>query len=110
MHDCEYGLQYFEGYPPVVNDEREADRVLRIIADTLPGAASGPCEQIMAGEDFSYYLEQKPGCFFFVGAGNEEGSSAPHHHPRFDVEERAMLHSAKLLIAVANDSASDLLE
>ncbi|QMV40286.1 amidohydrolase [Cohnella cholangitidis] len=110
MHDCEYGLQYFEGYPPVVNDEREADRVLRIIADTLPGTVSGPCEQIMAGEDFSYYLEQKPGCFFFVGAGNEEGSSAPHHHPRFDIEERAMLHSAKLLIAVANDSASELLE
>lgn len=105
MYSCDYKMSYFEGYPPVVNDEGEAWRVLRIIADVLPETASGPCEQIMAGEDFSYYLEQKPGCFFFVGAGKAEGNSPPHHHPLFDIEEKAMLNSAKLLIEVANDSA-----
>ncbi|QJD83492.1 M20 metallopeptidase family protein [Cohnella herbarum] len=108
MHGCEYKMSYFEGYPPVVNDEAEARRVLRIIADVLPETASGPCEQIMAGEDFSYYLQEKPGCFFFVGAGKPDGYSPPHHHPLFDIEEKAMLHSARLLIAVANDSAADM--
>ncbi len=108
MHGCDYEFHYFEGYPPVVNDEREALRVLRVIRDLLPETAAGPGERIMAGEDFSYYLERKPGCFFFVGAGSEEGSSAPHHHPLFDIEEKAMLHAARLLIAVADDSASDL--
>jgi amidohydrolase len=108
MYGCEYQLRYFEGYPPVVNDETEAGRVLRIIADLLPETASGPCDQIMAGEDFSYYLEQKPGCFFFVGAGSRDGTSAPHHHPKFDIEEGAMLQAARLLIAVSNDSASEL--
>ncbi|TFE31887.1 amidohydrolase [Cohnella luojiensis] len=107
MHGCEYRLAYFEGYPPVVNNEAEAGRVLRLIGEWFPESA-GPCEPIMAGEDFSYYLEQKPGCFFFVGAGSDDGSSSPHHHPRFDIEEKAMLHSAKLLIAVADDSALDV--
>jgi len=107
MYGCGYEFRYIEGYPPVVNDEQEAQRVLRIIAEQLPETASGPCERIMAGEDFSYYLERKPGCFFFVGAGNAEGTSAPHHHPAFDLDERAMLHAARLLIAVADDSAAD---
>jgi amidohydrolase len=107
MYGCEHKLQYFEGYPPVVNDDVEARRVLRIIGDLLPESASGSCDPIMAGEDFSYYLEQKPGCFFFVGAGSNDGTSAPHHHPRFDIEEKAMLHSARLLIAVSDDAASE---
>ncbi len=107
MHGCDYRFRFVEGYPPVVNDEREAERVLRIIAEQLPDGASGPCERVMAGEDFAYYLQRKPGCFFFVGAGKREGESAPHHHPMFDIEEEAMLHAARLLIAVADDSALD---
>ncbi|RKP55635.1 amidohydrolase [Cohnella endophytica] len=107
MHGCDYRFEYFEGYPPVVNDDKEASRVLRIISELLPDTFEGPCERIMAGEDFSYYLEQRPGCFFFVGAGASDGSSAPHHHPRFDLDERAMLNAAKLLIAIADDSALD---
>lgn len=108
LYGCEYKLQYVEGYPPVVNDEKEAHRVLRVISALLPESSAEPCERIMAGEDFAYYLEQKPGCFFFVGAGDAEGTSAPHHHPRFDIEEKAMLHAARLLIAVSDDAASEL--
>lgn len=107
LYGCEYNLKYIEGYPPVVNDAREANRVLRLISEMLPYSSKEPCERIMAGEDFSYYLQQRPGCFFFVGAGNEEGTSAAHHHPRFDIEEKSMLHAARLLIAVSDDAASE---
>lgn len=107
LFGCEYKLKYIEGYPPVVNDLTETSRVLRLISELLPNSSIEPCERIMAGEDFSYYLQQRPGCFFFVGAGNDKGTSAPHHHPRFDLEEKAMLEAAKLLIAVSDDAASD---
>lgn len=59
---------------------------------------------IMAGEDFSYYLQEKPGCFMFVGAGNvEAGIVYPHHHPKFDIDERSMLNAANLLLSMALD-------
>lgn len=48
----------------------------------------------MVGEDFAYYLLEKPGAFFLTGA-NLEGNDYPHHHPRFDIDEKAMLIAAK---------------
>jgi len=106
MHGTKYHFQYREGYPPVVNDESEAARVLKVANIALPDCRVVESERVMAGEDFSYYLQEKPGCFIFVGAGHENGTSAPHHHPMFDIDERAMLIAARLLIAVADDAAS----
>nr|WP_026298365.1 amidohydrolase [Cohnella laeviribosi] len=107
LHGVEANFQFVEGYPPVVNDEREARRILRVASALLGEDRVLECEPIMAGEDFSYYLNERPGCFFFVGAGREDGSSPPHHHPRFDIDERAMLVAARLLVAAADDSASE---
>lgn len=107
MHGTKFSFRYIEGYPPVVNDEAEAARVLRVARATLPEGRTAVSDKVMAGEDFAYYLQHKPGCFFFVGAGREDGSSAPHHHPLFDLDERAMLTAAKLLVAVADDAAAD---
>ena len=53
----------------------------------------------MGGEDFAYYLEQIPGTFFYTGAAPAE--PAPHHHPRFDIDERGMVVAAKVLAAAA---------
>ena len=45
----------------------------------------------MGAEDFSYFLEKKPGAFYFLGSRNEErGLTWGHHHPRFDIDESAM--------------------
>lgn len=107
MHGAEVKVTYYEGYPPVVNDADEAERFFRVASSILDPGDVRRCDGIMAGEDFSYYLRERPGCFFFVGAGAEDGSSAPHHHPRFDIDEKAMLTAAKLLVGVADDSAED---
>lgn len=59
---------------------------------------------IMGGEDFSYYLLERPGAFFFTGAGNPEIDAIyPHHHPKFDFDERAMVDAAKVLIQTTID-------
>nr|WP_318540564.1 hypothetical protein [Terribacillus saccharophilus] len=52
----------------------------------------------MTGEDFSYYLHDKPGAFFFTGAKKED-HYYPHHHPKFDFDERAMSIAAKTLLS-----------
>lgn len=105
MYGCSYKLSYDEGYPPVVNDPVEAARLFRV-AELFPDIVAVECPPSMVGEDFSYYLQRKPGCFFFVGAGKPGGASPPHHHSSFDIDERAMLHAARLLIAVADDAAA----
>ncbi|MED4600797.1 M20 family metallopeptidase [Paenibacillus validus] len=104
MHGATYTLDYKMGYPPVINHAEEADRFLRTAPQTFGEAGTKLSPLIMAGEDYAYYLEQIPGCFMFVGAGNRErGIVYPHHHPRFDIDENAMLHAAKLFVSMTLD-------
>ncbi|MBX3000437.1 MAG: amidohydrolase [Caldilineaceae bacterium] len=50
------------------------------------------------GEDFSAVLAQVPGNFFFLGARNDEaGINAPHHNPRFDIDERCLPQGVAIL-------------
>ncbi|TCZ79443.1 amidohydrolase [Paenibacillus albiflavus] len=104
MFHADYRFEYNRGYPPVINHAGEAERFKRVGQQVVDQAQVLESPQMMAGEDFAYYLQQVPGCFMFVGAGNEEqGIVYPHHHPRFDFDERAMLNGAKLLLAMALD-------
>ncbi|MCM3626337.1 M20 family metallopeptidase [Paenibacillus glycanilyticus] len=106
MYGAKYDYHMRIGYPPVVNDEQEAGRFFRVSGELFGEANTIRSEAMMVAEDFSYYLEKVPGCFMFIGAGNEEtGVVHAHHHPRFDIDERAMVHSAQLLIQMAEDFA-----
>ena len=50
------------------------------------------------GEDFSAVLARVPGNFFFLGARNDErGINAPHHNPRFDIDERCLPQGVAIL-------------
>jgi amidohydrolase len=98
--DSTYEFNYTRGYPAVVNHEAET-MYLKTIAENVPGVEEvydAPPQ--MGGEDFSYYLEKVPGTFFFTGA-MPEGDVYPHHHPKFDFKEEAMLLAAKTLGAAA---------
>jgi amidohydrolase len=108
QYGAEYSLDWRDGYPPVVNDEREAERFFAVARGLFGDDAVRRIRPLMAGEDFAYYLKRVPGCFMFVGAGNAEcGAVYPHHHPRFDIDERAMLSAARLLVAMADHYASE---
>ena len=54
----------------------------------------------MGGEDFSYYLQKIPGCFFFVGSAPEKNDilSTPHHCSHFDIDERSLLVGASVYL------------
>ncbi|WP_141903893.1 M20 family metallopeptidase [Lysinibacillus sp. Y5S-8] len=93
-----YEYRYTRGYPPVYNHQKETEFVAQL-ASTVPGVEQViTCPPFMIGEDFAYYLEKVPGTFFFTGAKKPEWETAyPHHHARFDFDERAMLIAAKTL-------------
>jgi amidohydrolase len=91
-----------EGYPPVVNDADAVARVREVAAGILGDAGVVEPPPIPASEDFGYVLEQVPGAFVFLGAGNEaRGITAPHHSPAFDIDEAALPIGARLLAELA---------
>jgi amidohydrolase len=95
--DCTF--KYEKGYPALVNHEDMVDLVLRVTRQTLGEERIRPFEPIMGGEDFAYYLQKVRGAFFFLGMG--DGQSYPHHHPAFDIDERALPQGVVLLTAIA---------
>ena len=99
-NNSHYEFNFKRGYPPVVNHEKETHYV-KGVAETVPGVSEVyDCPPQMGGEDFAYYLEEIPGTFFFTGA-MPDGDVYPHHHPKFDFKEEAMLLAAKTLGAAA---------
>lgn len=102
--DVDYFYKYHRGYPPVVNHADETAFLARVAA-AVPGV--GMAKEMppqMGGEDFAHYLQHVKGTFFFTGAMHPEWEVAyPHHHPKFNIDERAMLIAAKTLGAAALD-------
>ncbi len=88
--------------PAVINDDALARRVQGVVRQVLPDADLDTAERTMGSEDMAFMMESVPGCYFFVGSANREaGLDAPHHHPRFDFDERALARGAALMAAAA---------
>lgn len=96
-NDASYVFNYEKGYPPVVNHTEDVELLLRASENVTEITNRDIISPVMAGEDFAYYLHEKPGAYFFTGA-NKEGNTFPHHHPKFNIDERALPIAAKTLI------------
>ncbi|MGG4219641.1 M20 family metallopeptidase [Paenibacillus jamilae] len=100
-------IRYIMGYPPVVNDAQEATRFFKEAKSVFGEGNVQEASKLMPAEDFAYYLERVPGCFMFVGAGNPAKDAIyPHHHPKFDFDEDAMINAVRLFIAMSNGYAA----
>lgn len=91
-------LDYEPDYPPLYNDPEYTDFVVQ----TLKEANDKDIKEIKEypalspSEDFAYYLEKIPGCYFFIGC-TPKGVKEPYfnHHPKFDIDEDSILVAAK---------------
>jgi len=85
--------------PAVINDADVAS-VVRAAAEAVVGpenVLSGG--RTMGSEDAAYFMQDVPGCYFFVGSANpERGLNAPHHNPRFDLDEDALVLGVAVLM------------
>ncbi len=99
---CRLDLDLRPGYPAVVNDAGATARLREAASAALGPAAVLEAAPMAASEDFAYFLERVPGAFAFLGAGNPvRGIDAPHHSPRFDIDESALPRGAEILARVA---------
>jgi amidohydrolase len=97
---AKYELDYQKLYPPVINDEAIANLVRSVAASVVetPAGIIPEC-QTMGGEDMSFFLEEVPGCYFFLGSANPDLDLAyPHHHPRFDFDETALSAGVEIFV------------
>jgi len=93
--------------PAVINEPGLAARVQKVATWILPEDEVAVNFSTMGSEDMAFMMQKVPGCFFFVGSANaEKGLNAPHHHPRFDVDETALPKAAALMAAAAADFLS----
>jgi amidohydrolase len=83
-------INYQPGYPAVVNHESEVDAMLDVAREVFGHENTGMMKPNMVGEDFSYYLNDIPGAFCFVGAGYPNKPIYPHHHPCFEIDENVL--------------------
>ncbi|MEM8555188.1 MAG: M20 aminoacylase family protein [Pseudomonadota bacterium] len=77
-------MWYERGYPVMVNSEEETAFAASVAASVAGECAEAPL--VMGGEDFAYFLNERPGAYILVG----NGDSAPVHHPKYNFNDEAI--------------------
>jgi amidohydrolase len=95
-------LEYKNDYPVLYNDPEVTEQVRKALVQASIPEVEAILETTPQppSEDFAYYLEKVPGCFFYVGANPESGEPYPHHHPKFNINEKSLIISAKAMVTI----------
>ena len=96
-----YNITFEPGYPPTVNDGDMAARMQRIAAEVVGTDQVVVPDKTLGGEDMAFFLENVPGCFFCLGAGNE--AYAGIHNPRFGFNEDILITGVETYVRAALD-------
>ena len=102
---CTLDFKWFDGYPPTINDPAMADYVARIARQTVGADRFFPVARpSMGGEDFAYYLEKVPGCFFLVGVEPiDRDGYPPLHSDRYDFTDAAIVTGVRMFVELARN-------
>lgn len=98
---AEFELNFIKGFPPLANHPGTTDLVRQAAVDIVGASQVVAQAQTMGGEDMAFFLERVPGCYVFLGVG-EEGR-APVHNPHFDFDESVLAIGSELFCRGAVD-------
>lgn len=88
---AELDLHIDIGYPSVFNDQSLNEKARALAEEYLGEANVETTEVRMGAEDFGFYTQHIPGCFFRLGSGNsKKGMNAGVHTPVFNIDENAI--------------------
>jgi amidohydrolase len=105
--DVDVQLQRIGASSPVVNDADVTASLQSTARAVLPdGAVFELPVPVTASDDVAAFLDRVPGCYFFAGAAKGDGTSGPHHSPRFSIDEAVMKSAATVLTASAVELAA----
>ncbi|HEY4440683.1 MAG TPA: amidohydrolase [Candidatus Elarobacter sp.] len=102
-----YEFTYLWRYPMTSNDV-EQTRYARSLAEQVVGPEGvHDVPRLMGAEDFSFFAERVPACFFTIGSNGGPDSAWPHHHARFDIDESALTSGVRMMTALALDAPTN---
>ena len=99
-HGAVSSTDYMVGYPPTINHEKESEFALEVAKEVAGSLATEKQTPMMGSEDFSYFLQQKPGAYAWIGNGN----SAPLHNPKYDFNDSILTVGSSFLVKLAETS------
>ncbi len=89
---CEF--HFNRNYPPTINHGPETDFARSLLAEVVGAENVHDFEPTMGAEDFSFFLQEKPGCYFLIGNGDGEHREGGHglgpcmlHNPSYDFND-----------------------
>ncbi|HUP07411.1 MAG TPA: M20 aminoacylase family protein [Caldimonas sp.] len=103
---CEFTFK--RNYPPTINHEAETAFARRVMTEMVGAENVMEFEPTMGSEDFSYYLLEKPGCYFLIGNGDGSHRESGHgmgpcmlHNPSYDFNDDLIPLGATLWVRLA---------
>lgn len=105
MFGVTYDLDFVPDYPVLYNDPELTEFGANVLKKTEMPEVEGVevVEPQAPSEDFAHYARERPSMFFYVGAAPEDGPAYPHHHPKFNINEKSLIISAKAMGAIVVD-------
>jgi len=102
-HACKAQIDYHEGYPVTHNDAALTERFFAIASKAMGASNVQRVEHpSMGGEDFSYYGQRVPACFFLLGLCPEGEAAFPGlHQPNFDFNDDAIGIGVEMMCRLA---------
>jgi hippurate hydrolase len=107
-YDCRCTFHFNRNYPPTINHSAETAFAQRVLADVVGADNVVPFEPTMGAEDFSYYLLEKPGCYFMIGNGDGAHREGGHglgpcmlHNPSYDFNDDLIPLGATAWVRIA---------
>lgn len=113
-HTCaafgaECSFEFVRNYPPTINHPAETAFVREVMAEVVGPENVQEFEPTMGAEDFSYFLQEKPGCYFLIGNGDGSHRVGGHglgpcmlHNPSYDFNDDLIPLGATLWVRLAN--------
>lgn len=91
-----------KGYPFLINDEQLTDRTRKFAEEYVGSENVEDLEIWMAAEDFAFYSQKAPACFYRLGVRNEaKGITSSVHTSTFDIDETALETGMGLMAWIA---------
>jgi amidohydrolase len=97
----DYELRYEIGGPPMINDAVVSEVIENTGKDMLGAENVSEIEKTLGAEDFGEFLKHAPGAMFTLGTQKQGHENYLLHHPKFDLDERALPIGTAILVETA---------